>query len=65
MNELLITKLVEIAQQKAWSDNEDFNPMDNSGGNYDDAYFGGSRDGETALARYILDSLGVSYVKKD
>lgn len=54
-----INKLEILAKRVCWSDNlEDFNPMDYSGGNYDDAYYGGTSDGETLLAREILSELG-------
>lgn len=52
-----IEKLKELAKRVCWSDFEEFNPMDSSGGNYDDAYYGGAGDGETLLAREILDEL--------
>ena len=37
----------------------DWNPMDASGGNFDDAYYMGVRDGEAQLAAEIRDLLGV------
>ena len=36
---------------------EDWNPMDASGGNFDDAYNMGYNDGESALAQRIRDLL--------
>lgn len=36
---------------------EDANPQDYSGGNFDDAWSGGEQDGETHLAREILEDL--------
>ena len=47
--------LIEHAKRKTWTeDDDDFNPMDNSGGNFDDAYYGGCEDGKTELARDII-----------
>ena len=40
---------------------EDTNAYDCSGGNYDDAWAYGMGDGETYLAREILDELGIEY----
>jgi len=56
-----ISTLVTQAERCRWTDEEDFCPCDFSGGNYDDAYSGGRKDGETSLAREILDQLGVKY----
>ena len=53
----LIADLEKKAKRKAWSDNEDFNAPNYSGGNFDDAYAGGERDGATGLAREILPVL--------
>lgn len=53
MDELL-KKLKELAAKKAGFDNEEFNAMDASGGNFDDAYDMGCDHGEIALAREIL-----------
>lgn len=56
-------KLSKLAERKTWSessaqDGEEFmNPQDMSGGNYDDCYAGGQEDGETELAREILEML--------
>ena len=61
MNEKLIDSLIVLAKKKAWFDNEDFSACDYSGGNYDDAYSGGSNDGEIGLARSILNELKISY----
>ena len=62
MNEKIKNLLEKLAARKCWSDHfienpEDFNPMDMSGGNYDDAYFGGHADGQAELARDILAML--------
>lgn len=52
-----IEQLKEISQRKCWTDEEDFNPLYFSNGNYDDAYSGGLLDGEALLAREILENL--------
>ena len=49
--------LEKLAKRKCWSDTEDFDPMDMSGGNFDDAYFGGHADGQAELAQDILAML--------
>lgn len=46
--------LEKIASQKACQDEEDFNPQDYAGGNYDDAFALGEDDGEIFLARALL-----------
>ena len=57
----MIEKLKKLAATEAACDDEDFNPYDVSGGNFDDAYYAGSNDGEILLARSILEDLGVVY----
>jgi hypothetical protein len=57
MNEKIKEMLEKLAKRKCWSDTEDFNPMDMSGGNFDDAYFGGHADGQAELAQDILAML--------
>jgi len=53
--QILIEKLKTISlNQKAWSDDPDFMVDDYAGGNIDDAYYGGVRDGEVLLARELL-----------
>jgi hypothetical protein len=42
----------ELAEKEMGSDSDDFDPSD--GGNYDDAYSLGKRDGEIGLARELL-----------
>ena len=46
--------LEKIAAQKACQDEDDFNPQDYAGGNYDDAFALGEDDGEIFLARALL-----------
>ena len=59
--EELIAKLKEIctkaAERVAWSDDKEFMVGDYAAGNFDDAYFGGCNDGETLLARQVLEAI--------
>lgn len=52
--EELVKMLKGLAKQDMRSDNDDFNPMDASGDNYDDAYSMGLEDGVVFLARRII-----------
>ncbi len=56
----LIVKLKKLctkaAERVAWSDDEDM-PDDYAGGHIDDAYGGGCDDGETLLARRVLEAI--------
>ena len=61
MNEELIEKLKTLAKKECWLDDDDFNPYDFSGGNYNDAFWGGHDAGEIQLAQEILGKLGISY----
>lgn len=61
LSDELLLKLKELARRVAWADNDDFNAWDYSFGNFDDAYWGGQRDGTVMLARDILNSLGIEY----
>jgi len=65
MSTELIEKLKKLAKMKTWQDNvpdgEYLDPQDYSDGNFDDAYAGGERAGETDLARMVLDELGIDY----
>lgn len=63
LSQEMIDLLKRIASQPTLCDNEDFNPYDASGGNYDDAYYMGSEDGYTKLAREILTQLKVPFNK--
>lgn len=56
-----IATLKQHAERRVWTDNEDFMTDDYSGGNVDDAFQGGHRDGYTTMAREILDMVGVVY----
>jgi len=53
--------LRKIAKQQTWYDDPDFLVCDYAGGNIDDAYYGGTTDGETRLARGILAMIGESH----
>jgi hypothetical protein len=58
----LIKKLQVLASCEMCSDNdEDFNPSDIFGGNFNDCSWGAREDGRTALARVILESIGVEW----
>ena len=46
--------LTKLAERECWCDDNDFMIDDYTGGNIDDAYYGGSNDGETLLARELL-----------
>lgn len=64
LSEEFIKKLLKQAEICMWTETKDpwgFNPADFSGGNYDDAYYGGQTDGETSLAREVLEELGIEY----
>lgn len=54
----MFEKLRKLAKQQAWADNPDYLVVECAGGNIDDAYVGGCRDGEIFLARALLDILG-------
>lgn len=58
----LIEQLKKTAKTEIGPDeDDDFNPADYSGGNFDDAYGLGVEHGEVYAARSILDKLGVEY----
>ena len=52
--EKLIQYLKELANGEVRSDDEEFNPQDYAGGNFDDAYSMGVEDGTTLFARELL-----------
>ena len=54
-----LVKLIALIEKTAeydtrTDDNEDFNPMDHSGGNFDDCYQMGCEDGEINFARELM-----------
>jgi hypothetical protein len=55
IGELLNTIEAEASREIAPDLNEDFNPMDCSGGNFDDAYEMGVEHGYVLFARELLD----------
>lgn len=59
----MIQKLKKLAETEAACDDEEFNPYDVSGGNFDDAYYAGSNDGEILLARQIIADLVAEKMK--
>ncbi len=50
-------ELQELSTRKTWEDEEEFDVNGFSGGNIDDAYYGGQKDGETNLAKRLLEIL--------
>ena len=58
MNEEMKEFLSKIAARECWDDDGDFNPCDYSGGNFDDAYYGGVSSGKVKLARSLLEMFG-------
>lgn len=61
MNEEMIERLKALAKRTAWADEEDLIVDDYAGGNVDDAYSGGERDGQIQLARDILHSMNIDW----
>ena len=63
MNDALIAKLKTFAESRVFCDDdgEDVIVDDYAGGNIDDAFYLGERQGEVMLAREILDAIGVDY----
>jgi hypothetical protein len=63
MKQEVVDKLIKTAKDKTTIDDcgGNFNPYDTFGGNMDDAYWGGISDGETLMARYVLDELGIKW----
>jgi hypothetical protein len=55
-----VLKLKALAK-KSLPDFNDFNAMDASGGNFDDAYDLGMKHGEIMLAQEILEMLKIDY----
>jgi len=51
----IIPMLEELSKKELAYESDDFNPMSNYGGNYDDAYWGGYKDGRASLAKDLLD----------
>ena len=47
-------KLEELAKKEIWTDDDDYNPCEYSGYNFDDAFRGGREAGEVELARELL-----------
>lgn len=65
INEELIGKLKNLAEKRSdydyLKDDDYLNPQDMSGGNFDDCYDMGIEEGNTQLAREVLDMLEISY----
>jgi len=56
-----VEKLKSIAKGEIHRYEEDFCAMDWSGGNFDDAWDGGMRDGQAEIAQMILEMEGIPY----
>ena len=62
-----IETLKKLAKKKTWyeqseEDGKDYmDVQDFCGGNFDDAYAGGERDGKIEMAREVLDALAIEY----
>ena len=50
-----ILALLEPENAKCWSDDPNFCVDDYAGGNEDDAFYGGQRDGQVQLSRLIRE----------
>lgn len=61
MEELLKTKLINLAKKKAFFDKEDECVVEWVGSNVDDAYELGNDDGQILLAREILETFCIKY----
>lgn len=66
LSDKMIERLTKLAKQGCWFDSNDEDDGDTTvddyaGGNVDDAYEGGVRNGETELSREILTDLGIEY----
>ncbi len=46
-----------IPAPENYHEDDDFNPMDSSGGNFDDAYYMGKEEGRSQLAQQIREIL--------
>ena len=57
MNEKVLELVKALAAEGCWSDDEEFNAYEYSGGNFDDAFNSGVTDGRISLAREILELL--------
>ena len=61
MDDKFIAKLKYIAEEETISDRDDFVADDYAGGNIDDAFQSGCREGEIFLAREVLTHLKIEY----
>lgn len=53
--------LKALARHECRHQGDDFIPSECFGGNFDDAYWGGTEDGATDLARQLLTEFGVEW----
>lgn len=62
MTNELLEKLKKAAKRQCWCDDPEWEGAnDYAGGNIDDAYSGGREDGESLLARKVLEGLGETW----
>lgn len=61
MNTEKLAKLISLIEQQAakpaYTDDEDFNPDDVAGGNIDDAFYAGIKDGKIIFAQELMNVL--------
>ena len=57
LSDKLMDRLMHLRKFTTWSEEGDFNPMELSGSNFDDAYWNGFNDGKIDLAKEILKEL--------
>lgn len=57
----LLKMILDKAQEDIADEDEDFCPYDRYGGNMDDAYYGGQRDGEAVFARELVGEFKVLF----
>lgn len=55
----VLKKIEKVTEREVRSDDPKFNPMDWSGGNFDDAYAMGVADGKVMLARELKVLIGL------
>lgn len=57
----VLNKIKSYAEEDSAYDDEDFNPMEWSGGNFDDAFSLGVDEGYRQFARELLTMIGKSH----
>jgi hypothetical protein len=63
LTEQQIEKFKKLAKQETSQEycEDDWNPYEISGGNFDDAYYLGCKDSDIYNARFILNLFGIKY----